>query len=340
MTAAPSADRSSVNVPSDGAYKVGLNLRFEDDSTARLDVKIRIAVYRDTAALANPVAIGTAYYRGTAGSFGAGVNMVAFGNLEAGDQIRVQGRIESTAAVSEAFTIAPEASSIWVTKELGTGTSAQSSEAAANNGNSFIRLYRKAQADAQPAEPGPAYTGGEYVALTAFGLWKVDPPTLSGTQVLWVANGGTVLDSGGNVQNRDWQIYVSLVEQYAEHFQDSDTYSLTLTEDSRFVRSFTTNGPGAWKRIEDGTDGWVDLVTDVAAHHSNRYTVVRHGITGGFDATFFTEIELELTACGRWPADNLGMNGIVRFRRQGTYWTSGATTENQLCPEYPWAWLL
>ena len=140
-TAAPSADRSSVNVPSDGAYKVGLNLRFEDDSTARLDVKIRIAVYRDTAALANPVAIGTAYYRGTAGSFGAGVNMVAFGNLEAGDQIRVQGRIESTAAVSEAFTIAPEASSIWVTKELGaaaTGATGQESEANANNGN-YVR---------------------------------------------------------------------------------------------------------------------------------------------------------------------------------------------------------
>ena len=102
--------------------RLGSTFRFEDDSTARLDVKIRIAVYRDTAALANPVAIGTAYYRGTAGSFGAGVNMVAFGNLEAGDQIRVQGRIESTAAVSEAFTIAPEASSIWVTKELGTGS--------------------------------------------------------------------------------------------------------------------------------------------------------------------------------------------------------------------------
>ena len=90
------------------SYKVGLNLRFEDDSTARLDVKIRIAVYRDTAALANPVAIGTAYYRGTAGSFGTGVNMVAFGNLEAGDQIRVQGRIESTTAVSEAFTSPPK----------------------------------------------------------------------------------------------------------------------------------------------------------------------------------------------------------------------------------------
>ena len=150
-----------------------------------------------------------------------------------------------------------------------------------------------------------------------------------------MANGGTVLDSGGNVQNRDWQIYVSLVEQYAEHFQDSDTYSLTLTADSRFVRSFTTNGPGAWKRIEDGTDGWVDLVTNVKAHHSSRTTVVRHGITGGFDATYFNEIELELTACGRWPAANLGMNGIVRFRRQGSYWTSGATTENNTALNTP-----
>ena len=42
------------------------------------------------------------------------------------------------------------------------------------------RLYRKVEADGGiPADPGPAYTGGEYVALTAFGLWKADPPTLS-----------------------------------------------------------------------------------------------------------------------------------------------------------------
>ena len=190
--------------------------------------------------------------------------------LEAGDQIRVQGRIESTAAVSEAFTIAPEASSIWVTKELGaaaTGASGQESEANANNGNTFVRLYRKVQADGGvPADPGPAYTGGEYVALTAFGLWKADPPTLSGTQVLWVSNGGTVLDSANNVQNRAWQKYPSLVEQYAELIQDSDTYSLTQYDDSRYVRSFTTGGWGAWKRIADGTDGWIELVSNVAAH--------------------------------------------------------------------------
>ena len=86
--------------------------------------------------------------------------MVAFGNLEAGDQIRVQGRIESTAAVSEAFTIAPEASSIWVTKELGaaaTGATGQESEAAANNGNTSIRLYRAASSGTTPADPPDPY---------------------------------------------------------------------------------------------------------------------------------------------------------------------------------------
>ena len=88
----------------------------------------------------------------------------------------------------------------------------------------------KHEADgATPAEPGPAYTGGEYVALTAFGLWKVDPPALSGTQVLWVANGGTVARLWRySVQNRAWQIYVVTDRTVrGALIQDSDTYSLT-----------------------------------------------------------------------------------------------------------------
>ena len=184
------------------------------------------------------------------------------GNLEAGDQIRVQGRIENALPLFQRRSPSPQKrQSIWVTKELGAGTSGasgQESEAAANNGNSFIRLYRKVEADGGiPADPGPAYTGGEYVALTAFGLWKVDPPTLSGTQVLWVANGGTVLDSGGNVQNRALAD-IRFTRSSSTRSIDSGQRYLQprrWTADSRFVRSFTTNGAwGAWKRIEDGTE--------------------------------------------------------------------------------------
>ena len=226
-----------------------------------------------------------------------------------------KGGSKAPAAVSEAFTIAPEASSIWVTKELGTGTSGasgQESEANANNGNTFVRLYRKVEADGGiPADPGPAYTGGEYVALTAFGLWEVDPPTLTGSQVLWVANGGTVLDTGGNVQNRAWQKYVSLIEQYAELIQDSDTYSLTAYDDSRFVRSFTSGGWGAWKRIADGTNGWIELVSNVAAHDRVSETnVITHEIEGNFDAAHFEEIEIEVESFGIYSDEGFANGGI------------------------------
>ena len=42
---------------------------------------------------------------------------------------------------------------------------------------------------------------------TSFSPWTTDPPTLGSNEVLWVANGGTVLDSSNSVQNRAWQKY-------------------------------------------------------------------------------------------------------------------------------------
>ena len=65
---------------------------------------------------------------------------------------------------------------------------------------------------------------------------------------------------------------------------------------------------------------------------------MRHGITGGFDATYFNEIELVLTSVTGSTGLTLTsrkLNGIVRFRRQGSYWTSGATTENNTALNTP-----
>ena len=137
--------------------------------------------------------------------------------------------------------------------------------------------------------------------------------------MLWVANGGTVLDTAGAVQNRAWQKYVSLIEQYAELIQDSDTYSLTAYDDSRFVRSFTSGGWGAWKRIADGTNGWIELVSNVAAHDRVSATnVLTHEIEGNFDARYFEEIEIEVESFGIYSDEgfaNGGIHGNVQLRR-------------------------
>ena len=130
-----------------------------------------------------------------------------------------------------------------------------------------------------------------------------------------------MLDSGGNVQNRAWQIYAALVEQYAEIIQDNDTYSLALTADSRFVRSFTNGGWGAWKRIAGGTDGWIDLVTDVEAHNQHSLTgLLTYALPGrGFDAQYFEEIEIEVASYGQYSASNpdplghLGIRGNIKL---------------------------
>ena len=145
--------------------------------------------------------------------------------------------------------------------------------------------------------------------------------------MLWVANGGTSIDSGGNVQNHAWQKYPSLIEQYAVLIQDSDTYSLALDDDSRFVRSFTTGGWGAWKRLADGTNGWVELVSNVAAHDRVSETnVITHEIEGNFDASHFEEIEIEVESFGIYSDEgfaNGGIHGNVQLRRTpGRSWTA------------------
>ena len=191
----------------------------------------------------------------------------------------------------------------------------------------FVRLYRKVQADGgTPAEPGPAYTGGEYVALTAFGLWKVRP-----TDAQWYS--GVV---GGERRHRArlWrqrpkprmaEIRFTESSSTRSIFRTATPTALTLTEDSRFVRSFTTGGPGAWKRIVDGTDGWVDLVTNVAAHHqTNLNSLLVNVLPGdGFDATYFEEIEIEVASYGQWNPE--GHQGVV-----GNFTATCRTTGHQL----------
>ena len=207
----------------------------------------------------------------------------------------------------------------------GAGGQAAPSENANNNGSTFLRLYQAEAAGVTPGDPVDPWSLADGF-VEDFGDWVEDPPVLASGEVLWVANGGTSLDSNGARQNRAWQVYATLTEQYAVTIQDTTTYTLDRnTAGLRFVRSMLPAGWGAWKRLEDGTDGWVDVITDEYAYAPNLASSFQHSIAGGFDAEYFREIEIEARSFGNFDANsnpiNLGGKDQWRYRRTQGDWT-------------------
>ena len=124
----PATGFKGITIPTGkgGRWKIAPNIRIEDDSTTRRDVKVRVAVYRSGTLQDDPQTIGSGYYRGTSGVYGTGVNFVALGDLEAGDVVRVQAQLDSVTILTETnLTFASEGSSIWLTRVPGSGESGQ-----------------------------------------------------------------------------------------------------------------------------------------------------------------------------------------------------------------------
>ena len=133
---------------------------------------------------------------------------------------------------------------------------------------------------------------------------------------------------------RAWQKYPTLTEQYSRHPAENNTYTLDSTVEGRpWVRSLLPTGWGPWSRRDGGGSGWIDLLTDVAAHHAtDRLAVLTHTLPGtGFDADYLQEIEIEAEAFGQ--IDNggyshLGLHGNVQLRRPpGRDWTEWDTQD-------------
>ena len=248
-TGEPTTGRNSVVIPTgeDGRYQFGLNMRVGGTAAgagARRDVKIRVSAWRAGALIAAPRVLATEYFRGTGDVEGFSVNMTGLGDLEGADEIRVQAQAVSG---SPSFNFSVETSGFWISKvqpPLIVAAEGQQSEGASNNGSTFVRVYRAQSASTTPADPPDPYSGGEYEE--SFSPWTTDPPTLGSNEVLWVANGGTVLDSSNSVQNRAWQKYPTLTEQYSRHPAENNTYTLDPDEDGRpWVRSLSADRMGA-----------------------------------------------------------------------------------------------
>ena len=127
--------------------------------------------------------------------------------------------------------------------------------------------------------------------------------------------------------------YPTLTEQYSRHPAENNTYTLDADEDDRpWVRSFLPAGWGPWSRRDGGGAGWLDLLTNVAAHHATQLvpnTFPTYTLPGnGFNADYMQEIEIEVEAFGTAAFENAGQHGSVKMRRlPGKAWTTRDTID-------------
>lgn len=200
----------------------------------------------------------------------------------------------------------------------------QQAPASAGNGGTFLKKYQRVASGTTPADAPPPYDTAASEFETDFGDWVAEDP--GGAGVLWVSDGGWAYDVDANPQNLVWRKYPVLAAQYAVVFQDSATHTLTLESDSRFVRFLLPGNTGysAWSPLADGSQGWVDLVTNASGwRRVDNNDIVIELPGGGFDGSFFEKIRFELESQGLDGAvvTRSGFVNVVEWRRQGQWST-------------------
>ena len=217
---------------------------------------------------------------------------------------------------------------------LGGGAAGQMAEGSnAPNGLVRERVYRAvAGGTSLPADPPDIWNATDAEFEDDFSPYSRDMPTLGGSQKLVVANGYSSLDDQQVRQNGDWSKAFSLTEQFCVAIADNNSYTLDSTVDGlRYVRSLLPDGWGAWKPIEDGTDGWVEILDYQPLYSS--FDSLGHTISPSVDCTYFQEIEFEILTHGGITSQGtpLYLGGVSQWRytrRPGEQWTFFTTLNN------------
>ena len=244
--------------------------------------------------------------------------------LEAGDQIRIG--IYEFAGTSSTYTTGGQQSKLSVVRIgaiSGAGQqSPQSQGSNAPNGLVRERVYQAISSGAGlPLDPPDIWNTTTAEFEDDFSPWSRTQPTLTGTQILVVADGFSILDDQDVRQNGAWSKYFSLTEQYCSIIQDNSTYTLDSTVAGlRFVRSLLSTGWGAWKPLEDANDGWVEILSQFGTHSSNANNIDGSFITP-IDCTFFSEIEFDFWTHGNSDGTNPGGRSQYRYRRTEGNWS-------------------
>ena len=240
------------------------------------------------------------------------------------DGLGIEGNDALVVAIrsaNQAVTLTNVQMHIYISNEGAGGGQQSPGATSAGNGGSFVKKYQRVASGTTPSDPPDIYDSANDEYEEDFGDWEEEVPT--GTDILWVADGGTVIDDDDAVQNLTWRVYPVITAQYAEVFQDIDTYSDALVAASRYVRFLTATGWTAWTPIADGTRGWVNVITNQNCFVTNVSNRIDVPISGGLDATYFREIEFELLVYGlNGSNENLGAIVTTQERRRQEAWTS------------------
>ena len=222
--------------------------------------------------------------------------------------------------------LAAHSLTITATPMGGGGSGGQQSPqaAGANAPNGLVRerVYQAVSSGVGlPLDPPAIWNTTDAEFEDDFSPWSRTQPTLGANEILAVADGFSILDDQDVRQNGSWSKFFSLTEQYCSIIQDNSTYTLDSTVAGlRFVRSLLANGWGAWKPIENGNDGWVEIFSGIPAYSANFNNIDGDLITP-IDCTYFTEIEFDFWTHGMADGSNPGGRGQWHYRRIEGNWS-------------------
>ena len=203
--------------------------------------------------------------------------------------------------------------------------------------HSQVILWQYFNQSQVPPDPPDVYNSTNETFLADLGDWhtsesdalavRADP-----TDALWVAYGGTDIDSNGNPVNRTWTVVSATQIRYSPDRVDTTTSEET---DSRYIQFRLPSGDWSpWIAIAADNDGWVNVWSELEAFAAGNVDIYRNfELASSFDSEHFSEIRFRAIAYGTRDADgnidNVGaQDDHIMSRKDGGQWTEIFTRTN------------